>query len=336
MQTRPPGHRTTTGATLLVAVLAAAVLGACGGGADGRVSDSSPSQPATSLDATPVATASPDDPSPLEAAFGGPDAIADTRARATQWKQDHLATCMAADGWEYVPYVLSTRSVRFDYQVEKWQTLIGDATARERWGYGIATRFRPDGSTYDAEGATLSETPIEPDPNEAIAAALSMDQQRERATAQFGSASAGTAGDVRGCTAEVDEAFAAEFPAFEQMNRLQDDIAKKTASAADMAAAIDEWFACMRAEGFDVDDPINPGGSIDAAVADLLPGGRPAADFASGIATLQERELTMAATDWTCRTTTMNPLFAGARHEVESEFLERAGDLVRRVKAEGP
>lgn len=291
--------------------------------------------PAT-LNTVPLPRADPELPSPLESAFGGSDALADVRYRATLWKSKRIAECMEGQGWTFTPYVPSAQSFRFDYNVEKWQTLVGDSAARARWGYGNSTRYRLDGSTYDYDGAALSDSSVAPDPNEKEVARLSVGQQQARAEAQFGSEAAGTEGGVVGCTKEANDAFEREFSAFAELNALQDEIAKRTSTSADMGKAIEDWFECMREEGFDVADPINPGIAIDADVAKLFVQGEPVSGFGERIAALQSRELAMAATDWNCRLKTLNPLFAGVRAAVESDFLERAGDLVERVKREGP
>lgn len=310
-----------------------------GGSACGRGNEATPpksTSPDQTLSTVPIETADPTQQSPLERALGGPDVIIDARLRATAWKQEDIAECMKSEGWEFTPFTPSRRSIEFDYYVGKWQTLIGDAESRARWGYGIATRFRNDGTTYDSDGALLVETSPEPDPNSAASSDLSLEEQKNRMEALVGSAGAGVAGDVEGCSAQADTAFEKNFPAFAKINLIEDEIGKKTASAKDMADAIDSWFACMRAEGFEVSDPINPGTPMEEDIGKLFSDGKPIAGFEPKLRTLQERELTMAATDWQCRSTTMNPVFAGARTIVEKDLLERASDLVSDVKEQGP
>ena len=227
-----------------------------------------------------------------------------------------------------------TASLRYDYLVGKYEVLIAETASRERWGYGIATRFAPDGSPYPYDGALLTDDPsYQPDPNEALVAALSPVQQMQREAALFGSASGVPGAEAEGCTQAVDAEFEDAFPAFTSLSGLEEELGHQTASSPDLAQQRDAWIECMADSGFEVTDPVNPATALDAEVSVLQANG---ALNDETLAPLRERELNMAAIDWACREPTINRVRVELATDVENEFLERAPDLIEDLESQGP
>lgn len=321
-----------SGVTLVVTLLLLSNQAACGSantdGADAGAppSGAAPSEPDADRARTELAE------SPLERALGGVDAIVAQRLRAIEAREREVQSCMADRGFDYEPYVPSARSVRYDYEVFKYEVLIADPEFRAQWGYGIATRFDEDGQPYAYDGAVLvraaADVPVDPNGEHVLSLAPARRQAWE--AAMFGQQDQ-TADE--GCLQVAGERFDRRYPAFASLTSLEEDLAARTRSSDDLSRAVDEWVTCMVEHGYNVSDPINPAGEIDVEVSQLQATGRVAGPQ---LEALKERELSMAAQDWTCRETTINPIRRALVEETETDFLERVPDLLDDLERQGP
>ena len=278
--------------------------------------------------------AGPLDPeTPLERAMGGVEGIVAHRLKAVQWQERQIALCMREKGWEYIPRAVSPASVHYDYLVAKYQVLIADDAFRARWGYGVATRFAPDGTPYPYDGALLIDDPsFVEDPNAELLLRLSPEQREAWQLALLGSSAPLALPDEPAdaeaspsCVQSVADGFATQFPGFIALTRVEIELDRRTKASPEFSEATRRWQACMLENGFTVQDPLNPPTELDEQVGRLQAAG----DLSEAtLPSLQHQELAMAEVDWSCRATTLNPVRLALFEQVELEFLERAPDLV--------
>lgn len=221
-------------------------LGACSGG------------PATP---SPTDAAVTRTTGPLDEFFGGPDADLSAEEMAAQERkvQESVVACMAAEGFEYRPYVMTAPS----------STAYPDADTRafaEKYGYGISTF------------ATDPDPTVQPtDPNQAIVEAMSDAEREAYEAALYGAPvyaiESGAAEPTAmptpdpedlGCFGKAQQeiygagqVWTNEFDdLFNRMSELYEKVDDDPA----VAQALDRWTACMADAGHpglaSVNDPI--------------------------------------------------------------------------------
>lgn len=203
-------------------------------------------------------------------------------------QQTLIARCMEERGFLYI--VPQIPEDPFDQPQPRWSTV--DAEVASRTGYGLydagfAEVPRSDeGSSDGAEGDTPSfEGDVPPgedtgDPQGDYLNTLSPERQREWMAALTGTeenaivvSGAGEGGGdafmfTDGCVASVEETLYGDLVALLESDLLIQSLRSEQGERIDadsrFAEAQDAWFACMRGEGFDLEDF---GGGYDLAQA---------------------------------------------------------------------
>lgn len=239
-------HQLTSPVVAGAALVGLLTLGACSGGA------ATPSP----TDAAVTRTTGP-----LDEFFGGPDADLSAEEMAAQERkvQESVVACMAAEGFEYRPWVMTAPS----------STEYPDSTTRdfaEKYGYGISTfSIDPD--------PTVQPT----DPNQAIVEAMSAAEREAYEAALYGApvfaSESGAAEPTAmptpdpedlGCFGKAQQeiygagqVWSNEFDdLFNRMSELYEKVDDDPA----VAQALDRWRTCMADAGHpglsSVNDPI--------------------------------------------------------------------------------
>ena len=183
--------------------------------------------------------------------------------------QEEVRTCMAAEGFEYIPMDPSRMNVR----------MIGpgmedDAEFRRTKGYGITTMFGEGAAT-----AAITEGGGSDDPNQEIREALSDEDKEAYDKALFGrtatpegesgtfSVQVGPGGVVTsdedgefgpseaGCFGKAQEAVGADNDRLQRIGPKLQELQERIASDPRMVKANADWAECMAGAGFDFESP---------------------------------------------------------------------------------
>lgn len=257
--------------------------------------------------------------------------------RESRAHEEAIARCMAAEGFDYVPYVPNIQWSVVDGGVAvltpgggELPDLPPDEFAAQ-YGYGISTR-----QPQDVEAADV-------DPNAAIVDAMSVPERVAYYQALFGAEqsldsqgrpNAEMVGDPdscweqaatevwggRGGTVATDPVLAAFAPLLEQIAAIEDRIAADPR----MTAATDAWSACMADAGFPGYTDLNAPQSGVAQRAREVMGTAldPAAADPDELAELQRFEIAIATADEACRAG-YGEVYRQVRHDLEAQFVEQ-------------
>lgn len=155
----------------------------------------------------------------------------DTRA-VVMAQEEQTAACMAAQGFEYIPYVPRNPDTHADPGT---LAAIPDAEYVAEYGFGLAEQVR------------LRWAAEEDDPNPAIVAAMSPDERAEYTRALFGAPTT-TDSIPDGCGfTGYDPGY---LDAVEGVSQLQLEAVQRLEADARYSEIMDEWSRCMAAEGF--------------------------------------------------------------------------------------
>lgn len=258
--------------------------------------------------------------------------------RESRAHEEAIARCMAAEGFEYVPYV---RNIQ-------WTVVEGGALAvhapggaqipdlppdefAAQYGYGLSTREPQEEELDDV------------DPNAAIVDAMSVAERvayyqallgAEQSLDGQGRPNAEMVGDPDACWEQAatevwgdrdalvttDPVLAAFAPLLEQIGAIEERVAADPR----MVAADEAWSACMAAAGFpgytDLNSPQTDvaerarevmGTAFDPTLADP-----------DELAELQRFEIAIATADHACRAG-YGETYRQVRHDVEAQFVEQ-------------
>lgn len=324
--------------TLVVALPVSNLLTACSG-ADANAAKR-PASPTSTTASERAPLSDPSDPawqSPLESALGGSDEVIDLILRGQAQNAERRAECMSQRGFDDPQLPRSRASLTLDYFIARYGATVADPSYRTRWGYGIATRFRPDGTQYRNEGALY----IDEEPQGLPAPAQRSPSQEvayQKALTGFDPSSPPPASKeeaakiaAHGCAGIADRATAEDYPAYASVI---DFLSSIDASSTSVTAASTRWMKCMGDLGYSVADRFNPATDLAGEVDRLSNSGT--IDPVRLVA-LQDRELTMANHDWECRlssglTTELNR----SLDRLELKFVNRASDLLDELQQQGP
>ncbi|MFN8050917.1 MAG: hypothetical protein U0Q22_05750 [Acidimicrobiales bacterium] len=333
-------------------VLLALVCSACGGSDDARAR----AVVKAYGDRRHGATTS----SPLAAFFGydDPEKISATSREQNKKAELRIATCMKAEGFDYIPNIAST-----DVAMATDDTDLTERQYAARWGYGITTTLAADGSTVDgAPGSSVQQDAPSTDPNEAIVAAMGESERRAYESALYGasynddgSGDSSTDDAPSGCqsTAYGDDEPSATS---KKLQRLSSDLYKRIAADTRVKAAAKEYRSCMSAVGYPkVKSPDNgavslveekmqklwasmkpPTGSTDGGdgTSSSDPTDATPVFDAALLASTQEFERRLAVAELDCRaayTTVSEDVGA----EYEQAFIDKNRGLLQQAKQEG-
>ena len=260
--------RATSRWAAIVTVLAV-LAGACGG--DPAEDDSASATTATSVE-EPGTTEAPAEEAPVEGSgngdgageeepdsladffgfdFDDPDSAAAFSAEMERRVQESIATCMAQEGFEYIPAVRTQGGFGFSVQDE-------ETFARER-GFGITTFI-------GVEDAFLSSDEDWVDPNAEIVQSLS-DSEREAynevlygESFEFGDGGPGDGPGVvddlfgSGCTGEAfQEVYGAWAQVFTELAPQFEELQQRVQADPRFKEANEQWASCMADRGFPYD-----------------------------------------------------------------------------------
>lgn len=279
---------------------------------------------------------------PGVAAFDDSDPEADFRQRE-RVAQDEIATCMAEQGWEYIPYVRSE------------DVIFGDAETPEEFAeqYGLMITWDLLNQAPIEDGGVPPE--VEDDPNYAIQEALSPEEREA-----YNAALHGNPPDIdhETMTEEEIEAFYMSWQpdgcyneAYESVFNSESSMAFYEAFGSDIEAMFERantdpritelessWSECMAEAGYDFQDQmdpeifilrrleevgviqdleIDPGGGFGFGSEGISPG-TPEYEAAERIF---EEEVTIATTSLSCRGDT-EQVYQEVFAEYEQEFIE--------------
>lgn len=230
----------------LFSMLGAALLltaSACGSssGADGELPAGTEGETST--------TAAPDpgeEPATLDSFFGfdpnDPDASQEQFRRWEMRQQELIATCMANQGFEYVPAVTPSSIIGVAFDEEQF--------AREQ-GFGISTRY----DAVDENDPSGRWT----DPNEAIVTAMSESERNAYYEGLYGAETELEAGAEEsdatfwggGCQGEAaQEVFGQAEAIFSELEPLLTDLQERVDADPRMTDADQGWTACMSDRGY--------------------------------------------------------------------------------------
>lgn len=242
----PPERKGYAMPRRLLSMLGAALLltaAACGSssGADGELSAGTEGETST--------TAAPDpgeEPATLDSFFGfdpnDPDASQEQFRRWEMRQQELIATCMANQGFEYVPAATPSSIIGVAFDEEQF--------AREQ-GFGISTRY----DAIDENDPSGQWT----DPNEAIVAAMSESERNAYYEGLYGAETGLEAGAEEsdatfwggGCQGgAAQEVFGQAEAIFSELEPLLTDLQERVDADPRMADADQGWTACMSDRGY--------------------------------------------------------------------------------------
>ena len=300
-------------------------------------------EPSSASDDPPPTTVVDGPPaSPLaEYVTGVPGANRFDPAQYQRESRDHeeaIARCMAAEGFEYVPYV---RNIQ-------WAVVDGGALAvlapgggelpdlppdefAAQYGYGLSTREPQE------------EEPVDVDPNAAIVDAMSVGERvayyrallgAEQSLDGQGRPNAEMVGDPDACWEQAatevwgdrdalvttDPVLAAFAPLLEQIGAIEDRVAADPR----MVAADEAWSACMADAGFPGYTDLNSPQTDVAERARAVMGTAfdPSLADPDELAELQRFEIAIATADNACRAG-YGEIYQQVRYDIEVQFVEQ-------------
>lgn len=290
----------------------------------------------------------------------GPMGLFGPAARPSEQQQreieEHIAECMAEEGFEYRPRDPGDRPSRATIQHPRQE--MEEDEFREEYGYGIST-WRPD----------PEERSFEPpeDPNHEILEEMDDAERDAYHEALHGrppiDPSEHEPGEMpapdeheqpEGCRDEArEEVLGEQLQLREELHDAMDELHDAMESDPRMVEAEREWSECMRERGWDVDAPMDahqlifeehrelrqahmpevemPGPNADPEeLEDFEP---PEPDIPEeALEELQQRELDIAADDHECaEATELDEVREEVRVEHEGEFIEEHRDELERL-----
>ena len=253
------------------------------------------------------------------------------RERRQARAENLIATCMKAQGFDYVPVDTATHRA----------ALFGNATLNEeefekQYGYGITTLF-------------VQSQNVAVGPNEATRGRLSPSAQNaydlalvgDKGGTYFQAWETGDFSQLGGCTkSAVDEVFGGAAVLVSLQAKLT-ELDQRIKSDPRVVEAIRLWAGCMRTAGYDLAHPQEVDATLyrkleavvgkDAAAGKVR--GAAVKYDASALAALQGEELIMVAADIRCERQHINPIEDKVREELESTFREENAALFQQVSA---
>ena len=267
--------------------------------------------------------------------LGGPGNTreANTLVRAAERRyQQALAACMARSGFQYVPHIGVVGSLTRGSGLPSG--LPADEF-RRRYGYGVAAGFK--------SALNLSPEPIEPDPNEAIRAAMTAQDQAAYDRALHGSIHRGNL--PGGCQAQAPDPIPVAGTAGELEDDLNELQSRIDADEHVVTARLD-WTECMSRAGYPFSDDqqiqddllrrMNP--LYDAIAGEDIPAGMTLRVYDRQLSPQQDRllndiasyERDLAATDTDCRRR-LDDALSNARTVYETQFINQHRDRLREL-----
>jgi len=268
--------------------------------------DDTPSPDSTSASSSP--STGPDPPSPpvqpppgpLETYLGFSDELdsPETIAARVTWRENLTATCMAAEGFEYIPVVPTPEDIEFEEG-----PLPGTPEYVEQYGYGIWKPPSTSGGYHWEKGV---------DPNEALVAAMSDAGRAAYETALLGPVVSENPDDGSvmregGCSSAADTPMGDDVAYLVTVRREAMAFLSTIDQDTRFADVDASWASCMADAGFGDRSPRAAQERIQqehlaASVDGVAPGGSVVTDGATeerrvAVADLQCRD----ATDWTAR-----------------------------------
>jgi len=275
--------------------------------------------------AGPVDTA-PAGVEPLDQVFGNLDPARQAEAMDQARERENLMRgCMAAEGFEYVPYV-GTEDTRVGAEVMVRRMRSAVKTADDEFvrsfGYG-STEMQIRLAAYFAN-----------DPNRVIQDRLGPEEYR--VYMETLTACSVTAREAYGMGDEV----AAAWSTFEEELA---DLDRRIVAAPEVVDATREWSRCMAREGYrfsSLEDPVREveerfAGTFEEAYAageTVGPGNGPPQLAPDVVAGLQAAEVALAVADAGCRVSTgLAEVLERVRAEMEARWVAEHGDLLEMI-----
>jgi hypothetical protein len=298
-----------------VVILALVVVAGCSGdGNDANADD----RPADYMGPDAVSF----DGSRLNVTFG--QALsAEARQRQERQFEELVATCMADQGFEYVPYVESDN----DSAEREDPHALPLEEFTEQYGYGISTLG--DVGTFD----------VVEDPNDALLAGMSAQAVAEWQEALYGDG-ATEGGCLNAAADEIGDPMVEFEGLAEDLTLFEDGLGNHP----DMVAARQRWSECMEAAGhpgFDnLDMPSNSlwerllelqGWEGEGDLAGEFEGDLPEVDD-DDLRELQDYEVAVAGADFTCREAHIDDVADDVRDELEAEFVDEHREELDRYR----
>jgi hypothetical protein len=267
-------------------------------------------------------------PQELEDSIGfGGDAAKERQARV----EDQIATCMKAQGFEYVPVDPFAAQ-----QAITGKARISDEEFTKQFGYGISTLF--------GKGNQQS------DPNERIRSSLSAADRAAYDRALGGdnpevtfaeAVDSGDFSELGGCTKQAsDEVFGGANVLSSLVERL-DGLDERIIQDQRMVRANEKWTACMLEKGYRYEEPDAIDEDLTERFQSIVGSGiRPGTSTVpqgtsydrAALSSLQAEEVKIANADLECEKQEIEPVEREVRPQYEEQFRKDNQQLLRQVK----
>lgn len=241
-----------------------------------------------------------------------------------------IRDCMKAQGFEYVP---------IDPAIQQAETLgvtgMSDEDFQKQYGYGITTLYEQRREQQKKLG-----------PNEAIRAKLGESDQAAYDQVLFGDNPDATFADIidqgdftrlGGCTKQAADQVFGGTETVQNLQQKMDELDEEIVADARMADAIKAWSTCMRAAGYNLDDPEELDTVLLKRLEEIVGPAENSGDAAeptydkAALTALQSDEVVMVAKDVACEELHIMPVETKVRAEYERDFRDEHAALLAKV-----